>query len=257
MLGRQSGQSHITVCLPFHPDSKPDSLLLKLPNELRNLIYEYTFGTNWLHISEDGKTARLCLEPSRYFLRRDVIKSSPTRQRFVPAYAHHHGFHLNREKCPKRKKLPLELLMVCRQVYHEARLLPFSMNIFVFERRSILANFLKAQSEERSLTMRSLLLECPLDVDHESHRLLAKMERVMVFALLFDRSEYWSGRHSHTATFTSLREHMACLSSANVCLEFCGSTRTSDWDFRRAEADIEDYLTGGACLSDRTRKLLG
>jgi hypothetical protein len=144
--------------------------------------------------------------------------------------------------------------MVCRKVYSEARLLPFSMNIFVFERRSILACFLKTQSEERGLALRSLLLECLLDVDHESHRFLAKVKHITVFALLFDRVQDWSD--SHVVTFTSLPDHMAYLSSANVCLEFCGSTGMSDWDFRRAEADIEDYLMGGACLSDRTRKLL-
>jgi hypothetical protein len=104
--------------------------------------------------------------------------------------------------------------------------------------------------------LRSLLLEYLLDVDHESHRLLAGVERIMVFALLFDRVEYRLGEHSHAATFTTLREHMASLKSADVCLEFCGSTRMSDWDFRRAEANIEDYLEGGTCLSDRTRRLL-
>jgi hypothetical protein len=91
--------------------------------------------------------------------------------------------------------------MVCRQVYSEARLLPFSMNIFVFERRSILACFLKTQSEERGLALRSLLLECFLDVDHESHRFLAKVKHITVFALLFDRVQDWSD--SHVVTFTS------------------------------------------------------
>jgi hypothetical protein len=189
-------------------------------------------------------------------MRRDIIKSSPTRQRFVPAYAYHHECHVDRGECARGEKLPLELLMVCQQIYSEARLIPFSANIFVFERRSVLSRFLKTHREERSLAMRSLLLEYLLDVDHESHRLLARIERIMVFALLFDRTKYRSGGHSHTATFTSLREHMTCLSSANVCLEFCGPTRASDWDFRRAETDIEDYLTGGVCLSDRTRELL-
>jgi hypothetical protein len=110
----QKGQSQIPVQLLFNPDSKPDSPLLKLPGELRNLIYGYVFGTNYLHVSRDGRTVKLCLTPSRYLMRHEVIKNSPTRQRFVPAYAHHRKFYADREECPRGEKLPLELLMVCR-----------------------------------------------------------------------------------------------------------------------------------------------
>jgi len=221
-----------------------------LPGELRNRIYELALGTHWLHVSRDGSTVQLCQKPSRFCTRRDLIKSSPTRQKFVAAYAHH-------PECHRGKSLPLDLLIVCRQVYLEARLIPFSANIFVFERRSALMRFLEIQREERSLALRSLLLGYLLDVDHESHRLLARVERMMVFALLFDRAEYRLGQHSHTATFTSLREHLPFLKWADVCLEFCASASVGDWDFRRAEANIEDYLTGGVPLSDRSRKLLG
>lgn len=220
-----------------------------LPGELRNRIYGLVLGTYWLHVSKDGSTVEICLKPGRFRTRCDLIKSSPTRQRFVPAYAYHH-------ECHRRKRLPLDLLMVCRQVYLEARLIPFSANVFVFERRSVLTRFLNMHGEERSLALRSLLLEYLLDVDHESHRLLAGVERIMVFALLFDRVQFRLGEHSHVTTFTSLREQMVSLKSAEVCLEFCGAMRMSDWDFRRAEANIEDYLEGGLYLSDRTRKLL-
>ncbi|GAB7336684.1 hypothetical protein MBLNU13_g10355t1 [Cladosporium sp. NU13] len=105
--------------------------------------------------------------------------------------------------------------------------------------------------------MKSVLLEYLTDVDYESHGLLSKVKNIMVFALLSDHADFGSGIHSHTRMFTSLREEEAFFVSADVCLEYCGTSRMRDWDFRRAEADIEQYLMGSPLLSERTRKLLG
>ena len=104
--------------------------------------------------------------------------------------------------------------------------------------------------------MKSVLLEFLTDVDYESHGLLSEVKNIIVFALLFDQADFRSDIHSHTRMFMSLREKKPFFVSADVCLEYCGTSRMGDWDFRRAEADIEQYLMGGPLLSERTRKLL-
>lgn len=116
--------------------------------------------------------------------------------------------------------------------------------------------FFEHHGRERGLAMKSVLLEYLTDVDYESHGLLSEVKNIMVFALLFDHADYRSDIHSHTHMFTSLREKKPFFLSADVCLEYCGRSRMGDWDFRRAEADIEQYLMGSPLLSKKTRKLL-
>jgi hypothetical protein len=242
--------------MSYFSERKADCLLLSLPAELLNKIYKEVLGNHWLHVSRDGRSVKLCLRPDRFHMRRNVIKSSPTRQRFIPAFAFHYECHLEHESRPGLTTLSLGLLRTCQRVYSEARLFPFSANTFVFQRCSVVDRFFESHGRERSLAMKSVLLEYLLDVDHESHGLLTEVENIMVFALLLDRADFRSGMHSHIHMFASLRQRKSCFVSADVCLEYCGTSRMSDWDFRRAETDIERYLTGGACLSDRTRKLL-
>jgi hypothetical protein len=252
----QQGVSNIASSQCYISELNIDCPLLSLPAELLDKIYEHVFGNHWLHVSRDGRSVKLCWRPDRFLMRRDVIKSSPTRQRFVPAFAFHYECHVDRDCFPGSMAIPLEFLRTCQKVYSAANLLPFSANTFVFQRCSVVERFYEHHGRERGLAMKSVLLEYLLDVDHESHGLLTKVKNITVFALLFDRADFRSGMHSHTHMFTSLREKKSRFMSADVCLEYCGTSRVGDWDFRRAEADIEQYLMGSPLLSERTCKLL-
>lgn len=95
-----------------------ESLLLCLPAELRNRIYEYVVSR---------ETIDVFTKPATTLTRR-------TEQGFIPEPVQHFRF-----------------LQVCRQLYSEACLLPFSTNIFRFAGRDDLCswreNLLEAQKD--------------------------------------------------------------------------------------------------------------
>lgn len=243
-------------------ESPAPSRLLALPGEIRQLIYGFVFGGNWLHVSTEGSTVRPCLKPHRFRLRYEVIKDSPTRQRFVQGLASHDECFAEYTEGETADQLCLGLLQVCRQVYNEARLVPFSANTFIFKQRSVLQRFFLTQGWERGLALRRAVLMYLLDSDYGLHHLMPNVTHVLIFVLLYRRIGQGARERSYTRTFVDYRSDIRSLASAKVCLEFCsdydaeGLGWLNDWDFRMAESNIEDLLTKGTPLSARTLSLL-
>lgn len=242
-----------------------NSLLLALPLEIRSQIYEHALGGRWLHVHKEGQTVVPCLDPARFRLRHDVIKSSPTRQRLVPALASHDACFSQSAGARTSERLPLALLQTCRQVYLEARLVPFCTNTFIFQRRSFLESFFLMQGWERGLALRRVVLMHLFDNDYGLHHFMPNVKHISVFVLLYRRASHSAitRKRSYTRTFEEFHQDVPSLASARVCLEFCGAhARTEglawmeDWDFRTAESNIENLLTRGVPLSARTRTLL-
>lgn len=238
------------------------SRLLILPAEIRQLIYGFVFGGNWLHVNSEGSTVRPCLKPHRFHLRYEVIKNSPTRQRFVQGLASHDECFAEYTKGETADQLCLGLLQVCRQVYDEARLVPFSANTFIFKQRSVLQRFFLAQGWERCLALRRAILMYLLDSDYGLHHLMPNVKHVLIFVLLYRRIGQGARERSYARTFVDYRSDIRSLVSAKICLEFCsdcdaeGLGWLNDWDFRMAESNIEDLLMKGTPLSVRTLSLL-
>jgi hypothetical protein len=236
--------------------------LLALPVEIRRLIYGFVFGGNWLHVSTEGSAVRPCLEPHRFRLRHEVIKNSPTRQRFVQCLASHNACFSEYKEGETANQLCLGLLQVCRQVYNEARLVPFSANTFIFKQRSVLQRFFLTQGWERGLALRRAVLMYLLDSDYGLHHLMPNVKHVLIFVLLYRRIGQGARERSYTRTFVDYRNDIRSLASAKVCLEFCsdydaeGLEWLNYWDFRLAESNIEDLLIKGTPLSARTLSLL-
>jgi hypothetical protein len=243
-------------------DSRTQSRLLALPTEIRYQIYELVLGGNWLHVCTEGRTVRLCLNPHRFRLRYQVIKSSPTRQRFTPPLAWHDECFAECAKQETSNPGHLNLLQVCQQVYLEARLVPFSANTFVFEQRLVLERFFIVQGWERGLALRRVIFMHLLDSDYGLHHLIPNVRHVSMFVLLYRRTDNRTRERSYIRTFAEYRSNIHSLASAKVCLEFCGGYDAdgldwlNGWDFRTAESDIEDLLTKGTPLSARTLSLL-
>jgi hypothetical protein len=243
-------------------ESPAPSRLLALPVEIRRLIYGFVFGGNWLHVGTEGSTVRSCLKPHRFRLRYEVIKNSPTRQRFVQGLASHDECFAEYSEGVTANQLCLGLLQVCRQVYDEARLVPFSANTFIFKQRSVLQRFYLVQGWERGLALRRAVLMHLLDSDYGLHHLIPNVKHVLIFVLLYRRIGQGARERSYTRTFLDYRSDIRSLASAKVCLEFCsdydaeGLGWLNDWDFRMAESNIEDLLIKGTPLSARTLSLL-
>jgi hypothetical protein len=256
-------QVHDNTNTPQHTEteSRTESRLLALPSEIRCQIYELVLGGNWLHVCAEGRSVRLCLDPRRFRLRYQVIKSSPTRQRFTPPLAWHDGCFAECVEQVTSNPGHLDLLQVCQQVYFEARLVPFSADTFVFERRLVLERFFLVQGWERGLALRRAVFMHLLDSDHGLHHLIPNVRHVLMFALLYRRTGHGTRERSYIRTFTDYRSDIRPLASAKVCFEFCGGNGAdgldwlNGWDFRTAESDIEDLLTKGTPLSARTLSL--
>jgi hypothetical protein len=92
--------------------------ILRLPAELRNKIYEYVIGNK-----------SICLESTYRNEPRGRVhpcETPPARQPYSPDDKEHGAFNI---------------LAACRQTYAEARYLPFSLNVFRFERYDCLNGF--------------------------------------------------------------------------------------------------------------------
>jgi len=113
-----------------------NSRLLRLPREIRDVIYAFALGGNHIHSRVQWESIEQNPRPTppgavspastRYNqnpYRRIVVHSA--------AAAELLSDNLTR-RCPYSHKISLALLFTCRQVYSETLLLPYSLNIFSF-----------------------------------------------------------------------------------------------------------------------------
>ena len=104
---------------------------------MRGRIYDFAFGGNVVHVSHTDNWNDYRLDmchtqdygpPQRII--HLPLPDIPKRQ--SPAYTQHDDCDSHSMRKPlTRRDMPLSLLRVCRQIYHEAALKPFSQTIFV------------------------------------------------------------------------------------------------------------------------------
>ena len=174
----------------FKAEKAVNPRLLTLPGEIRLQIYEHAVGGHWLHVDAEGRSIRPYLNPCHFRLRCDVIKSSTTRQRFTHALASHDECLTACAKQESTNEVCLALLRVCRHVYLEARLVPFSANTFIFKQRFVLERFFLMQGWERGLALRLVIFMHLLDDDYGLHHLMPNVKCILLFVLLYRRAEH-------------------------------------------------------------------
>jgi hypothetical protein len=92
-------------------------LLSKIPPEIRSRIYDYVFGDLIVRVNHGGRHSRGVFQPDGKSWIFEVPSANPN---YVPC-------DLN-----KPYEIPVQLLQVCRQIYHEAVLKPFTEPTFKF-----------------------------------------------------------------------------------------------------------------------------
>lgn len=150
-----------------------DSALLALPPELRNRIYRYVLGDRTVHIFLDT-SAKWSIAHSVCRLReRDSHAAVTIRRDSTEGYHfsycdHHleHGCELqDRHRSSSKRftsaRLYIGLLQTCRQIYHEAALLPFSLNTFSFGYPNSLQGLLYSLSDAQRRAIRSISIVRP------------------------------------------------------------------------------------------------
>ena len=116
------------------------SMLLKLPQEIKNEIYEMICGGALIHIEVNNRkightvcTAKISETQAQENFDKEV-PSSWYAEKNVDRHA---------ACCPNPIKNSLNVLRVCRQIYHEAKYLPYLTNTFSFQHYSVLRRFFK------------------------------------------------------------------------------------------------------------------
>ncbi|KAJ4345396.1 uncharacterized protein N0V89_011526 [Didymosphaeria variabile] len=117
-----------------------NSPLLQLPGEVRNSIYHYVFANEVLRQTRTGPDWR-----------------SPN-MKFLPPLSFHDRQNPRR---PRDQRNWLSLVLVCRQLYVEARILPFQQNAFSITRLRHICPLLRTMHPEQ----REKITEIQLEVD--------------------------------------------------------------------------------------------
>jgi hypothetical protein len=230
---------------------------LTIPGEVRNRIYKFVFGYQHYHVSHDGRQARPCLRPEKYRSRRDAIKDCTIGQSFSPALASHHECRYSFSGRNPGARSSICFLLTCRQIYSEAAQLPFILNTFVFQQCGVLQRFCNRNRTAHVGAIRSIVLEHLVDIEYTSHKLLSSVTSILIFALVFDHSDWRSVRPSRLKTVSMLRSWMPSLAYATVCLEHCGTCQKHRTEFRAIERELEERLIGGSVVCSRNARLSG
>ena len=154
-----------------HNASSP---LLRLPLEVKNLIYEYTFGGNLIHITQDpdeGATKfnnTICRALISEEEAEDNFNEETIHKWYVPANEDRHSHCRFKKRAnfddgeERPQMLRLSALRCCRQMYNEAHYCPYSTNTFSCVDPATLEMFIRSLtqgSHGNHLAVRSLFLE--------------------------------------------------------------------------------------------------
>jgi len=119
--------------------NEESSPLLKLPAEIRARTWKYATGGNTIHVSHSFRVTRtrLCEHPHDYddVSCRLIISNSMNERKDKDDRAPDHTSCFATRNSKTGAKISLGLLLTCCNIYHEACLLPFSQNRFVFDSR--------------------------------------------------------------------------------------------------------------------------
>lgn len=153
--------------LEFHSQPEQSQIvpLFSLPQEGRDLIYRYVLGGQVLHITSEWPkkgspiSHGLCIA--------DETEDSVCSKSLAEIegeedfdYLSHHIDCLE-----PHRGLDIRLLRVCKRVYEEARLIPYTANAFSIIRSSILEDFLQQLQPDQSQSIRALHLYVHLTRD--------------------------------------------------------------------------------------------
>ena len=171
MIVQRKRQLQANLSRAQHNASSP---LLRLPLEVKNLIYEFTFGGNVIHITQDPDEGT-----TKFFntICHALISEEEAEDNFNEETIHEWCVPANedRHSCCRLKKranidngeerpqtLRLSALRCCRQMYNEAHYVPYSTNTFSCVDPVTLQMFIRSLtqgSHENHLAVRSLFLE--------------------------------------------------------------------------------------------------
>ena len=147
---------------------------MRLPLEVKNVIYKYTFGDNLIHIIQnpDEGAAKFKNTICRALITEEEAQENfereDTHQWYAPANEGRHDCcryqkgAAFRDGKQRPEVLGLGLLRCCRQIYNEAHHVPYSTNTFSFADPETLQSFsiwLAQGSDGNHLATRSLFLE--------------------------------------------------------------------------------------------------
>ncbi|KAI9707800.1 MAG: hypothetical protein M1836_000762 [Candelina mexicana] len=126
------------------------SPLLNLPPELRNYIYELVLGGRLVHILGESSFFQQkfdhCVcdnevsEQAIYEESMEMIEDCPYTSRVDSCDERHEGCH--EDFYEELGRIDPTILLTCRQVYQEARFIPFATNTFSFNEADHLSQFL-------------------------------------------------------------------------------------------------------------------
>lgn len=169
---------------------------LKLPQEIKNCIYELVLGGNLLHITRDLiKFGRKVVHSTKGDIKEQRFINLICRSHISEADAHRcfaeedgssfcvMGIELRHWSCdpdhPSKyqssavsppSKMDINLLHACRQIYHEARFIPYSTNTFSFDKSRNLRAFIHLLIQ-RGVDVNRAVRSLHVDLAHISHDL--------------------------------------------------------------------------------------
>lgn len=157
---------------------------LDLSPEIRNIIYAFVFaGDNTIHVNSDQTAGRTSITHSICCARQPdnsvaTAYRAATEDKEVPCYARRHRRCVwrggDRNPTNLDLKLDLSILLVCRQVYQEAVLMPFAANTFAFDSVPAMSDLLLYLTKEQGQSIGSITLSC--DVSNVPTTLVTKLK---------------------------------------------------------------------------------
>ena len=157
---------------------QPNSRLLQLSFEIREMIWTYLCGEKTIHIINAVKkpekfTHSLCrssdAEEAIYkrFMNRGgeggySVKAGRVN---LPEYQDPMAYHTSCGVPNEKYKLDLTFLRTCKQIHHEARLMPYSTNTFSFNEPEMLERFVKFFPQQHRAQVRRIQVYARLHWD--------------------------------------------------------------------------------------------
>jgi hypothetical protein len=131
---------------PLTEQNMQDSPLLRLPGEIRNMVYNYTLPSGQYTIREQTS----CSVIERFIARNSKTKPAPTPGE--PGLVAE-GHTIN----------DLSLLLVCRQIHSETALIPFKQNVFCFANLDALIDIESIFTPKQCSAITNIQVNCRLD----------------------------------------------------------------------------------------------
>ena len=168
------------------------TLFLRLPREIKNRIYELVLGGNMLHIRRELlKFKRNVIRSTKGFIKEQRFTNHICRSQISEEDAQHRfdteegrnpyvkDIELRHSLCAPSKpnggafaplRMDINLLHACRQIYNEARFIPYSTNMFSFDTSRILRAFVHLLVQ-RGVNVNSAIRSLHIDSNTASHDL--------------------------------------------------------------------------------------